>query len=326
MSSNSLFEYGPNQWAQEPLVAFDAFLAGLRFDGRALRKSSFAIYRGMFVRLLAYSQRVGLPLVDLRDSDLELFLEERALGPETRHRYLLIFNTLFAHLASLKTLSEPPQAQPRDDKGVLNPDRALLLEAPATDREEPDFLTRAELEAFLRMLPASENWKKARTRALVYVIAGAGLRSSEALGLNLQDLVWKNEVLEHIWLQAKKPRPERKVPIQPYAREPIQAWVRYRQTLPIPGNAVFPSNKGGAYLQPVTLFREVKAKLEEAGISKRYEGATLLRNTCGALWLEHYDAPQVMQWMGHATLRTTELLLPPEKRSSTASTPGSASR
>lgn len=311
IKDSALFNYGLKEWATEPMAAFDAFLANFQFKGRHLRPSSFVIYRGMFQRLLRWAQEQAPPrkVVELNDTALELFLEERSLAAETRHRYLLVFNTLFEHLAQLQiALSETPA--PAAD----NPARTLLMDGPAPDRADPEYLTLQEMEAFLKALPSATTWKKARTNALAYTLVGAGLRSSEALGLTLADLPLKNGILERVWVQAHKPRPLRQVPLQPFAREPLQNWLTQRASLGIPGQLVFPSNTAGAALQPVTLFRLIKSTLESAGISKRYEGSTLLRNTCGVLWLARHDSERVMLWMGHATLRTTELLLAPEKR------------
>jgi integrase len=301
-----LFSYGLADWEAEPAAAFDAFLAGFQFDGRHLRESSFTIYRGMFDRLRRWALEQGKSVLQLDETALEVFLEMRGLSRETRHRYLLVFSTWFAHLAQLRQVQE--------SKNGANPARVLLMEAKAPEREDPEALTPAELQLFVDALPAPTTWKKARTNALVYAILGAGLRSSEALALTLTDLPLKNGLLETVWVQARKPRPERQIPLQPFARQRLQDWLAQRADLGIPGTRVFPANPAGAELQPVTLFRLIQSTLERAGITKRYEGATLLRNTCGALWLEHHDSFKVMQWMGHATQRTTELLLPPEKR------------
>jgi integrase len=80
------------------------------------------------------------------------------------------------------------------------------------------------------------------------------------------------------------------------------------------GDLLFPANQAGAQLQQATLFRLVKTALDQAGIVKRYEGPTLLRNSCGAFWLRKHEPLQVSLWMGHATVHTTELLLPPSRR------------
>lgn len=308
---SGLFTYGLPEWQREPGAAFDAFLSGYRFEGRALRPSTFRIYRGMFARLQRWAQEQGQSWLALDEATLALFLQGRGLGAESRHRYLLLLTTLFSHLARLQ--------EGASHEG-LNPARALLLEHEAPAREEPEWLSESELSAFLAAatLPPNPAWKRVRDKALLGTVLGAGLRSSEVLALKTPDIQRKQEFLSGLWVQAHKPHPARHVPLQAVGQGPLQAWLSLRQTLGVAGTLVFPANLAGAALTPVTLFRLVKHTLARAQLVKRYEGPTLLRNTCGVQWLRTHEPLQVMQWLGHATERTTELLLPPEKRTSSS--------
>lgn len=224
------------------------------------------------------------------------FLDSRTLSAESRHRYLLLYTTLLAHLADFKAAQ-------------ANPAHALLLEQEAPERGNPEWLTAAEAQAFLTTAAPGSGWKQLRNRALAHTVLGAALHSSEVLSLKLSDLNRKRDVVETIWIRPNGPRPSRVVPVQRFALTAIEAWLAERSVRGLPGALVFPASPAGGPISPATLFRQVRATLVKAGISRRYEGPTLLRNTCGALWLSTHPAPQVMQWMGHATLRTTELLL-----------------
>ncbi len=319
---NPLFDFGIEQWLSEPDVAFDAFLSGYRFNERRLRASSFRIYKGMFGRLREWALAQGLSLFDLKAASIEQFLGSRGLSAETRHRYLLLFTSLFEHLAHIRAgEAELPSLS------LANPARTLLLEREAPSREDPDFMNMAEVRRFVDALPASSNWKRLRDRAMALMVLGAGLTSSEVLRLRVSDLRFKSGALEGVWIPAHKPRPERQAPIQFWARPYVEAWLQERESLcrgdssllraldrPLVGSLLFPSNLAGAPLKAVTLFRLVKTALDRAGVVKRYEGPMLLRNSCGALWLHQHELLQVSLWMGHATVRYTELLLPPNLR------------
>lgn len=310
----SLFVFGQREWMAEPELAFDAFLGGYQFQGRKLRPSSFTIYRGMLRRLTAWAREQGWTIFDLNESRLETFLAERALSAQTRHRYLLVFTTLFAHLAQIKAGETAASPRPAD-----NPARVLLLEHEAPDREEPAYLSEGETKAFIAALPQATGWKKVRNRAMAFTLLGTGMRSSELLEMKLSDIHRKQVFLESVWIPAHKPRPSRQVPMHPFAVSALEVWLTLRARIGVQGNLVFAANLIGAPLTPVTLFRFVKDSLHAAKLSKRYEGATLLRNTCGALWLAQHPALEVMQWMGHTQQRTTELLLPPDKRTAHSS-------
>jgi integrase len=321
-SSNPLFNYGMAEWQAEPVTAFDAYLSSYRFEQRRLRPSSFVIYKGMFSRLLEWAAAQQLSLFAISASGLEQFLASKRLSAETRHRYLLLFTSLFAHLAHLQVGASSAVNAAED-----NPARTLLLEREAPTREDPTALNRLEVQRFIGQLPPATNWKRRRDRALVFLVLGAGLRVSEVLALKLSELSFKSDTLEGVWVREHKPRPARWIPIQPWVIPEIAAWLQERAILAsghaprqrgraqqLAGDLLIPANLAGARLQPTTFSRLVKAALDQAGIVKRYEGPTLLRNSCGTYWLERYEPLQVSLWMGHATVRTTQLLLPPGRR------------
>lgn len=322
-----LFEYGLAQWLAEPDAAFDAFLTSYRFNQRRLRASSFVVYKGMFVRLRQWTQQQGLTLLDINEESIENFLLGRKLSAETRHRYLLLFTSLFEHLAQTRA-GESQQTPLAGD----NPARVLLLEKEAPLREDPAYLNANEVQRFLASLPAGNDWKCLRDRALAHLLLGAGLRSSEVLALRASDLERKAGELNGVWVAAHKPRPARHVPIQAWALPGIEAWVQEREAMSnglapglrvkdqrLAGLLLFPSNLAGAQFKPVKLFRLVQTALQQAGILKRYEGPSLLRNSCGAAWLQRHEPLQVSLWLGHAAVRTTELLLPSDRRTTQAS-------
>lgn len=290
-----LFLYGVSDWARDPDEAFDAFMSSYRFEGRGLRQSSYVVYRGMFQRLRRWMEDAGLAVVDLDEAQLESFLDSRNLSGETRHRYLLVFTALYRHLAELREIQD-------------NPARALLLQSHPPDREAPEALTPAEVEAVVASWPTVKTWKHARSKALTFIILGSGLRSSEALTLKTQELNRKGGRIATIWVKRHGVHLERTVPLQGFAEPVLQEWLSLRETLSLPGSLVFPADAKGGPLSPATLFRQTQTALERAGVARRYEGPTLLRNTCGAMWLAKNPALKVQQWLGHELLRTTEQL------------------
>ena len=322
-----LFQFDASRWLIEPDAAFDAFLTEYSFAGRRLRPSSFVIYRGMFQRLRDWALEQGIDLLDIQARSIEKFLDGRRLGSETRHRYLLFFTTLFEHLALLHSEHHAVKQE------ALNPARSLLISRSAPERSAPDVLNENEVQQFIAALPQGSKWKTVRDQALALMVLGAGLRSAEVLALKTVDVHSKDDVAVTVWVRAHAPRPARKVPIHRWADPAISEWLKLREIYSrgeappnrgkeqrLAGDLLFPSGLSGGPMQPVTLFRLVKATLMETGIEKRYEGPTLLRNSCGALWLKNHVPQEVKLWMGHEQARTTELLLPPSARSNEGST------
>lgn len=320
--TSPLFAFDASSWALEPEAAFDAYLTEYRFDGRRLRSSSFIIYRGMFTRLREWAVGQGVDWMALRATEVEHFLVSRSLSLETRHRYLLFFTALFERLAILRAPSG--DSVPESD----NPARSLLLQQRAPTRADPAFLNEMEVQQFIAALPQGDKWKTVRDRALALMVLGAGLRSAEVLSMKVSDVHCTEGVPDTVWVQAQAPRLARKVPIHSWAAPAIGQWLELRKIYArgdapryrgkeqrLSGSLLFPGGLSGGPLRAITLFRLIKATLDAAGLQKRYEGPTLLRNSCGALWLKQHDAQSVRLWMGHETLRTTELLLPASQRS-----------
>lgn len=322
----SLFSEGLSRWQREPMLAFEEFLATYRFGRRALRPSSYTIYRGMFERLLAWCLAEGVPLWSLTEDDLQRFLDNRSgsggaapLGRVSRHRYLLFFRALFDHWRTLGRMEPTPEAlsaePPRD-----NPALRLLTSVAAPERDAPEFLTLAESERLIEALldqlrhPVHARWKLQRNPAMLLVVLGTGLRVGELIALRWEQVVrdeanatsWQVRVPEH------PPYPARDIE-QPhhFACEALSRWREVHQAARLAPTLVFPANRTGAPLSAATVFRQAKAALQACGIHRRYEGPTLLRNSCAARWLaQGKPVLTVMQWMGHRQLRSTEVLDP----------------
>lgn len=300
LDAPSLFTFDAAAWRTQPLEAFDSFLSNRRLNGRLLRPSSFAIYRGMFLRLQEWLGARGLILEDLDASRLESFLDGRDLAAETRHRYLLIFTELYQHLAIL-----------RDEEN--NPARELLTSQPAPERVQAEALTPQEVRTLLQVLREARKpgWKSRRLVAMVCLLLGAGLRTAELLSMRVRDVNQKDGVPVSLWVMPHRPRRERTVPLSELSREALQLWlpIRARLGLPVACELLFPGKLSGAPLSAATLFRQIQGLLDEADISRRYEGPMLLRNTRAAAWLASNPPYKVKDWLGHEQERTSELML-----------------
>ena len=283
-------------WDSDPLGAFDAFLADVRIGSRSIRQGSFTVYRGMFQRLLHWLQAQDRSLWSLDLAALEAFFETRKVSEQTRHRYLLVFKKMCEHLERIGALHD-------------NPARRLLLSAKAPPREAPEVLTPQELAAVFEQsaLVGVRGWKSSRLQVMIRLMAQAGLRSSEILALQLRDIALQTSGAESGGLQirAHGPHPARWVPMGAALQMRVHAWLKERAALALPGALVFPANDRGGALSAATLFRQVRDCLQRAGVQSRYEGPTLLRNTCAAWWLAHAPFSKVQAWLGHETVKTT---------------------
>jgi integrase len=291
---STLFE-SADAWVAQPEAAFDALLAHMSNEGRALRPSSLRIYRGQFARLLSWLRERNAALLDLTPERLDEFFDERGVGRATRHRYLLVFSRLYTEMRRLRV-------------GVGNPARELLTAKRAPEPPPPSALDPASawriLEASSAIGPVG--WKRDRLVTLVTVLLAAGLRTSEILALRLDQIHWESA---HLRVPAHRPQPAREVPMRPLAATALKRWVELRDLAACQGPLVFPGTQDGVPLAASTLFRQVRACLDRAGVHARYEGPMLLRNTCAAWWLAEADLPTVARAMGYWKDDTPEQFL-----------------
>lgn len=293
MTQSKLPLHAKSFWNASPEGAFQQWLTDGHYAGEQLRPASVAIYLGMFKRLQAWLSEQGKSLFYLNEAALDAFLRTRQLAAEPRHRYLLLFTRLYRYLQALELASEDPA-------------HTLLVSVPAPDRELPEALTPAELSLLLDAPVAG--WKGIRQRAMMALIAASGVRLSEVLALPLAS--FSAGLPLKLAIPQTGVHPPRETRVHSFARAPLEIWRETRTAKGVAGDFLFPSNLAGDRMDDSTAIKDIRKRIASAGLSRRYEGPTLLRNTFGAMSLAHFSVEEVQEWMGHTLSRTTERLLP----------------
>src|SRR5213596_521873 len=168
------------------------------------------------------------------------------------------------------------------------PDASL---APRRPRRLPDTPKAAEVEAALVELDGDEPLA-VRNRALVETVYSAGLRSAEAVGLNLGDVDFDREQL-HVRGKGGKER------IVPLGEEAAHALARYlHQARPElvsgPENALFLSARG--------------RRLDTSTLRRVFAHPHRLRHAFATHLLEGgADLRTIQELLGHSSLSTTQL-------------------
>lgn len=118
-----------------------------------------------------------------REAILDYLDAERDLGRETA--------TLARRLVAVKMLSRF-----LTEEGILKKDVTAVMDSPKLWRILPDFLSEAEVDAFLKAFPASVKEPfEMRNRAILEVLYSSGLRVSELARLPLTAVDFDNELL-----------------------------------------------------------------------------------------------------------------------------------
>ena len=190
-------------------------------------------------------------------------------------------------------------------EGVIDTDVAARLDLPRQPRLLPETLDVAEVETLLEA--AGEG---TRDRALVELLYASGLRISEALRLDLEDLSFDAATVR---VMGKGGR-ERVVPVGEVALEWLRRWVDEDRPRLLDVSHVTPSRGGplflgerGRRLARQQAWSAVKRAASAAGLAERVSPHTLRHSFATHLLEGGADLRIVQELLGHASISTTQL-------------------
>jgi integrase/recombinase XerC len=190
-------------------------------------------------------------------------------------------------------------------QGVLTNNPAMGLRGPRQEKKLPRFFSREEM---LRLLEAPPGDKPLglRDRAILETLYSAGLRVSELVGLNLDDL----DLSEGLATVRGKGRKERLALLGPPATAAINAWLAARQGLAGGRAATQPGlflNKRGTRLTTRSVGRLLSRYLTQAGLDPEASPHTLRHSFATHLLDAGADIRCVQELLGHRSLGTTQM-------------------
>lgn len=285
-----------SSWDDNPVKAFDAFIVSLDFaetakrlpaDGKlkTISKHSVATYTFMFRNFCNWMTEHGKRFSTVDQADIKRFLDRadehgRVINSKIAYRYLRLLERCYQHLGA-----EP------------NPARQAILATPQAEfmRDDPTrALSEDQLRRFFEALPCApvrvrrvtpfDGWKRRRDRAMQLVMALAGLRVSEAIGLLLTEVGQQADLDGAIELtitpsQKHETSHEHVTLLPREGAVELRAWLRERAEMGIPGDLVFPANTEGRKMIKKTVYMQVRATFARAGIDLSRAGGRTLRNT-----------------------------------------------
>jgi integrase/recombinase XerC len=189
-------------------------------------------------------------------------------------------------------------------RGTLAADPTVSIAAPKAAKRLPAHLT---VDDMFRLLEAPDLASAAgrRDRALLEVIYSAGLRVSEAVGLDWDDL---DASLGIVRVRGKG-RKERVVPIGSHA---LSALTGYRDTIPVlcrrgvhDRKAVFLNCRGGR-LTARSVARSLDTYCVRSGLAAKISPHALRHSFATHLLGAGADLRAIQELLGHASLSTTQ--------------------
>ncbi len=219
-----------------------------------------------------------------------LELGDRGLDPASQARILSTVRSFFGWLWETQRIARNPAA------GLRNPKQPKRL---------PAFLTEGESQALLD-LPAPVDFPTARLTCLLELLYASGLRVSELVGLDLQDLLSGERTLRVMG----KGRKERLVPYHAQAAVALQTYLGFRSALLAdkglaPSPALFLNVRGGR-LTTTSVRTMLRRALDTAAVRSKVSPHALRHSFATHLLNRGMDLRAIQELLGHASLSTTQ--------------------
>ncbi len=252
--------------------------------------------------LRSYEHDLGLYCNYLSETQGE-GADPRAADPNRLRRYSawltgqgFATSTVARRLASLRSYFRYLRRQ-----GVVGSDPSAGLRNPKQAKRLPRLLRVDEVIDLLDSVPV-DTPPGVRDRAMLETLYGGGLRVSELVGMNLDDLDFEQELVR----VRGKGRRERLCPVGPMAVHWIKCWVPLRHPKFAPEKAVF-LNQRGSRLTTRSVGRLLEAHLLRAGLVKNASPHTLRHSFATHLLDRGADLRSVQELLGHRNLTTTQI-------------------
>jgi integrase/recombinase XerC len=219
------------------------------------------------------------------------FLNEKQYSKATIARKLATLRSFYKFLVKRSQLGSNPVAAVR---------------TPKQDKKLPRFLEYEEVKRLLET-PPMNNWLGARDRAILETLYSTGIRVSELVALNMDDVDFLGEVV-HVRGKGKK---ERISPIGSSALQVIQHYMEFRNKR-AQSNSNFDSkvlfvNKHGRRLSTRSVRRKMDKYLKMAGLDPAISPHTLRHSFATHMLNNGADLRSVQELLGHQSLSTTQV-------------------
>ncbi len=221
--------------------------------------------------------------------DFLVYLHDINMAPASRARTVSGLRGLFTYLVYTGEIDQSPME---------------LIETPRLPKHYPDVLSYEEVLGLFDAIDLSSRWGH-RNRAILELMYSSGLRVSEAIGIKLNDLFFKDGVIR-VFGKGDK---ERIVPTSEVAEKYIKLYLEGRGRDKIANGYeqfLFLNNRGKT-LTRVMIFTIIKDLARKAGIRKIISPHTLRHSFATHLLQGGANIRQVQEMLGHSSLATTQI-------------------
>jgi integrase/recombinase XerD len=262
---------------------------------RGLSANSIEAYLNDVDKLAQYyeAKHHAFVIKDIKDNDLYAFvswLSELGMLPNSQARVISGLKSFFGFLML---------------EGLIEVDPSSQLEAPKLSRKLPDVLNVTEINDLISAIDASKP-EGMRSKAIIEVLYGCGLRVTELITLRISDLYASQGYIK----VTGKGNKERIVPIGETALKFIDIYldqIRAHQNIKKGNEDYIFLNRLGTRLSRISVFTMIKALAAEIGLKKSISPHTFRHSFATHLIEGGADLRAVQEMLGHSSITTTEV-------------------
>jgi integrase/recombinase XerC len=219
------------------------------------------------------------------------FLNEKQCSKATIARKLATLRSFYKFLVKRNQLTSNP---------------VEAVSTPKQYKKPPRFLDYEEVKKLLDT-PSLDNWFGSRDRAIMETLYSTGIRVSELVALNMDDVDFMGEVV-HVRGKGKK---ERIAPVSSSALQVIQHYMEYRNKraqydVNFDSKVLF-VNKFGKRLSTRSVRRKMGKYIKMAGLDSALSPHTLRHSFATHMLNNGADVRSVQKLLGHQSLLTTQI-------------------
>ncbi len=266
--------------------ALQTFLTYLTVE-RAYSKHTIAAYQRDLERFHNFLEREGLSAEDCRHHHVWSYigsLRSGGLAAKSIQRHLSSIRRFFEYLVQT---------------GIVRTNPAAAVSGPKQQRKLPNALD-ADQTAQLFTSDCDSPISK-RDRAMVELLYGSGLRLSELVGLDIQDL----ELQEGFVTVLGKGNKQRRVPLGAQCIDALRTWLEVH---PSPArDAPLFTGRGSSRISHRTVQNRLKRTASETIGSDALHPHMLRHSFASHLLESSGDLRAVQELLGHADLSTTQI-------------------
>ncbi len=232
-----------------------------------------------------------LDITQMSQDDIRFYaqhLERKGKSNATIVRSVAALKSFYTYLISIRAVQINPA------KG-FSPCRA--------ERKLPAILSNHEVDLFLEQPDPSDS-KGCRDKAMLELLYATGIRVSELISLDVQDLN-----LSASFLRCRGRSKERVVPLYKGAVRAMAAYINdvRPQLLENPGETALFVNMNGERMSRQGFWKIVKCYQDKAGIHKDSTPHTLRHSFAAHLLENGADLKSIQEMLGHADISATQI-------------------